>query len=222
MRESSGDEVSRYYAFLSTLCPDSTSKITSETKIDDMTAGQLRGRFGIKSSAPGLIARNGSWLAPSAVFRGRPIFGSRRTFVPDSKRFEQLWNVLAVREPRVADCVKVLEEVALDGDIPSRASILADTFRHLNDIFPSTKNKDRILLASVPLWSGSEWVTGRPMYYIADESAQRSLKSNHIVWEPPCSIEEMDEFVGALGVTLIPPEGCAPTGITPNTFSPWR
>ena len=212
-------DVSRYYSFLSTLCPDPSDKITADTKIDDMTAGQLKGRFGIKSSAPGLIARNGSWLAPSAVFRGRPIFGSRRTSVPATKQFEQLWNVLAVRVPRVADCVNVLEEVAQDGDTPSRASILTDTYRHLNDILPSAKNKDRMLLSSVPLWSGSEWVTGRPIYYIADESAQRSLKSNHTVWEPPCSLEEMDDFIGALGVTLVPPESCAPAGISLEAIS---
>ena len=203
----------RYYAYLATLCPDSSDKVRQDTKIDDMTVGQIRGSFGIKSGAPGLIAQNGFWLAPSAVFKGRPIFGRRRRFVPDSDSYERLWNVLAIREPRVSDCVAVLEEIAHDGDAFTDASILTDTYRHLNDILSSAKTKDRILLMSVPLWTGSEWVTERPVYYIADETALRSLKSSHNVWEPPCSLEGMDAFVEALGVTLIPSESCAPTGI---------
>ena len=126
---------------------------------------------------------------------------------------------LGIREPNIADCVSVLKEIALDGDAESDASILTDTLRHINTLLDSATAKDRRSLASVPLWSGSAWVTRRPVFYIADETASQSLAATHTMWKPPCSLEGMEALLDTLNVTRIPPENCIPTGIEPNELS---
>ena len=206
-------DVRLHYAQLATLCPDSSISASPKVKIDDMTVGQLRGRFGINPRAQGLIATDGGWKAPTAIRQGRRIFGSWRSFAP-TKGYENLWHALGVREPNIVDCVAVLKEIAADGDAESEANVLADTLRHLNNLLEeSSTAKDRRALASVPLWSGSDWITQRPMYYIADETALESLATTHTMWHPPCSLEGMDSLIAALGVTRIPPENCTPTGV---------
>ena len=209
------NDVRSHYAYLATLCPDSPTPASPKAKIDDMTVGELKGRFGISSRAPGLIAIDGSWKAPTAVRQGRRIFGDRRSFVP-TKGYENLWRALGVREPNIADCVAVLKEIAADGDADLDRSVLADTLRHLNNLLEPATGKERRALASVPLWSGSEWVTRRPIYYIADETALQSLSATHTMWHPPCSLEGLDSLVEALRVTHIPPENCTPTGVGSN------
>ena len=200
-----------HYAYLATLCPDPSTPASTKAKIDDMTVRELRGRFGINSKAQGLIAIDGSWKAPTAVRQGRPIFGNRRSFVRPG--YENLWWALGVRKPDIADCVSVLQEIVLDGDADSDASILTDTLRHINTLLEQATAKDRRPLASAPLWSGSEWVTRRPIYYIADETASQSLATTHTMWKPPCSLEGLDALVDALNVTEIPAEDCTPTGV---------
>ena len=146
------------------------------------------------------------------MLRGRPIFGARRPFVPVG-HYEHLWNTLGIREPNVRDCIAILEEVASNGDAVAEEGILAETFRHLNSLLQSATSADRRKLVSIPLWSGSCWVTRRPIYYITDENAAQSLAVTHYVWRPPCPLEGMASLVEALGVTFIPSENCAPTGV---------
>jgi len=48
-----------------------------------MTVRQVRAAFGIgKAKGKGLIVAGGDWWSPQMVFRGRPIFGRLRAFVP--------------------------------------------------------------------------------------------------------------------------------------------
>ena len=206
------EDVRYYYTYLASLCPSSTDPIAPKATVDDIGVAQLRGRFGINPRARGLIFIGGVWRSPTAVLRGRAIFGDRRSFVPAGP-YENLWNALGIREPNVADCVAVLEEIARDGDAVSEEGVLTDTFRHLNALLESATSKERAKLASVPLWSGSEWATRRPIYHISDETAAESLSATHGVWRPPCPLDEMVPLVDALGVTVIPPENCAPTGV---------
>ncbi len=209
-------DVRLHYAQLATLCPDSSIPANPKAKIDDMTVGELRGRSGINPRAQGLIATDGGWKAPTAIRQGRRIFGHWRSFVP-TKGYENLWHALGIREPNIADCVAVLKEIAADGDAESEANVLADTLRHLNNLLEeSSTAKERRALASVPLWSGSDWITRRPIYYIADETALQSLATTHTMWYPPCSLEGMDSLVEALGIRRIPPENCTPTGVGSN------
>ena len=210
-------DVSLLYAHLADLCSDISAPASLEARVDDITVRQLRGRFGINPRAGGLIAIDGAWRVPTAVLRGRPIFGGRRSFVPTG-RHENLWNALGIREPNVADCIEVLEEIASTGGVVSEEGVLTDTLRHLNALLESATPKKRDELASAPLWSGSGWVTRRPIYYIADETAAQSLAATHDVWRPPCPLEEMAPLVEALGVTFIPAENCVPTGIEPRTL----
>ncbi len=206
------EEVRSYYAYLADLCSSSTDPIDPKGAVDDISIAQLRGKFGINPKRPGLIFIEGAWCTPTAVLRGRPIFGARRPFVPDG-RYEHLWNTLGIREPNVRDCIAILEEIASNGDVVSEEGVLAETFRHLNSLLESATLADRRKLASMPLWSGSCWVTRRPIYYITDENAAQSLAVTHDVWRPPCPLEGMASLVEALGVTFIPSENCAPTGV---------
>ena len=206
------EDVRSYYSYLASMCPSSTGPIAPKATVDDIGVARLRGHFGINSRARGLLFIDGAWRAPTAVLRGRAIFGDRRSFVPAGP-YENLWNTLGIREPNVEDCIAVLEEIASNGGAVSEDGVLAETFRHLNSLLDSAAHKERLRLASVPLWSGFEWVTRRPIYYIADETAAQSLAATHDVWRPPCPLEEMSSLVEALGVTFIPPENCAPTGV---------
>ena len=206
------EEVRSYYAYLADLCSSSTGPIDPKGTVDDIGVDQLRGKFGINPKRRGLIFIEGAWRTPTVVLRGRPIFGARRPFVPVG-RYEHLWNTLGIREPNVRDCIAILEEVASNGDAVSEEGVLAETFRHLNSLLESATSADRRKLASIPLWSGTSWVTRRPIYYIADENAAQSLAVTHDVWRPPCSLEGMASLVEALGVTSIPSENCAATGV---------
>ena len=206
------EEVRSYYAYLADLCSSSTDPIDPKGTVDDIGVAQLRGKFGINPKGRGLVFIEGAWRTPTAVLRGRPIFGARRPFVPVG-RYEHLWNTLGIREPNVRDCIAILEEVASNGDAVSEEGVLAETFRHLTSLLESATAADRRKLASVPLWSGSCWVTRRPIYYLTDENAAQSLGGTHDVWRPPCPLEGMASLVEALGVTFIPSENCVPTGI---------
>ena len=211
------NHVRSHYAYLDSLCPDSSIPASPKERIDDMTVGELRGRFGINPKAQGLLAIDGGWKAPTAVLKGRRIFGDRRSFVRPG--FEKLWHALGIREPNISDCVSVLKEIVSDGDPESDASILTDTLRHIDTLLGASTGKDLRGLVSLPLWSGATWETQRPIYYISDESAAQSLAATHTVWRPPCSLEELDALVGALNVTWVPLENCTPTGIKPGSVS---
>ena len=206
------EEVRSYYAYLAELCSSLTDPIDPKGTVGDISIAQLRAKFGINPKRRGLIFIEGTWRTPTAVLRGRPIFGTRRPFVPEG-HYEHLWNALRIREPNVRDCIAILEEVASNRDVASEEGVLAETFRHFNSLLESVTLADRRKLAKTPLWSGSCWVARRPIYYITDENAAQSLAVTHDVWHPPCPLEGMTALVEALGVTFIPSENCAPTGV---------
>ena len=143
------EEVRSYYAYLADLCSSSTGPIDLKGMVDDIGVAQLRGKFGINPNSRGLIFIEGAWRTPTAVLRGRPIFGVRRPFVPDG-RYEHLWNTLGIREPNVQDCIAILEEIASNGDAVAEEGVLAETFRHLNSLLESASSADLRKLASMP------------------------------------------------------------------------
>ncbi len=216
-------DVHPLYTYLSELCPASSTTAILNARVGDITVKSLRGRFGINSRARGLVAVDGVWKAPTAVWQGRKIFGRRRSFVP-TRGYENLWNALAIREPSAVDCATVLQEIASDSNAELDAGILADTLRHVNSLLElgQVTPKDRRTMASVPLWSGSQWMTQRPVYYIADGTASQSLANTHPMWNPPCSLEGLDALVSALHVIRIPPENCTPMGIIDSEDSSVR
>ena len=176
---------------------------SADSKIGDLTVRQLRGRFGAGTRKPGLILVDGAWLPPKSVLRGRPIFGTRRAFVPDRSHSDRLWRVLGVTTPTIADCLAVLADVARQPPSSADEQVLLDTYVFLADRLADATRRERRAIAQVPLWSGREWLTQRPVYAVDDEDIADSLSAKVPLWRPPLSARSFGELLEALDVTRL-------------------
>lgn len=199
------------YQYISSLCPESSTR--PDLKVDDLTVAQLRGKFGIGAHKTGLLWTNDRWQAPSGVKLGRPIFGSRRSFVSESRAMERLWRVLGIRKPNIADCIEVLNEIANSSSPQKEGGVLTDIYRHVNDLLEKASNKERNSLVSIPVSVGEIWATERPVYVLDDLTARDSLTKELPMWHPPCSLDGMDNFIKACNLSRIPAACCAVMGI---------
>ena len=137
---------------------------------------------------PGLIYVQGEWLRPGGVFRGAPVFGSRRPFVPDLGDGEALWQRLGVRRPSLEDCVDVLRELARE-DLPlapSDQSILLDTLHLMADLAEDgvADASLRRKLRGLPLLTYRGWVRERPVYAATNPLWADALEDALPVWAP--------------------------------------
>ncbi len=201
------------YQYISSLCPESSTR--ADAKVDDLTIAQLRGKFGINAHRTGLLWTNDRWQAPSGVKLGRPIFGSRRSFVPESRAMERLWRVLGIRKPNITDCIEVLNEIADSSSPQKEVGVLTDVYRHINDLLERASNKERHALASIPVSIGERWATERPVYVLDDLTARDSLAKELHIWYHPCSLDGMDNFIEACNLSRIPATRCSVMGIGP-------
>ena len=199
------------YQYISRLCPESSTSAASE--VDDMTVAQLRRKFGTGAHRTGLLWSGDRWRTPSQVRLGRPIFGNRRPFVAESQAMDRLWRVLLIRKPSIADCVQVLHEIAANASPQQERGVLTDVYRHMNALIPGASNKERNVLASIPVSIGKTWTTGRPVYVLDDPAARDSVLTQLPVWHPPCSLDGMDAFVDACGLSRIPADRSEVMGI---------
>lgn len=199
------------YQYISSLCPESSTR--PDLKLDDLTVAQLRGKFGIGAHRTGLLWTNDRWQAPSGVKLGRPIFGGRRSFVSESRAMERLWRVLGIRKPNIADCIKVLNEIASSSSPQKEGGILTDIYRHVNDLLEKASNKERNALVAIPISVGEIWATERPVYVLDDLAARDSLAKELPIWHSPCSLDGMDNFMKACDLSRIPAASCAVMGI---------
>lgn len=201
------------YQYISGLCPKSWTQ--PDEKVDDLTIAQLRGKFGIGAHKTGLLWASGSWQAPSRVRLGKTIFGKRRSFVSESPATERLWKVLGIKKPDIADCIDILNEIAADSSPLEERSVLAETYRHLNELLGEASKAERHALASIPVSIGERWTNERPVYFLDDSAAMDSLASKLSIWHPPCSPDEMTLFIKVSNLTKIPAASCAVMGVGP-------
>jgi hypothetical protein len=175
-----------------------------DSMVGNLTVRQLRARFGNDRRKPGLILVDGEWLPPMKVMRGRPIFGSRRAFVPEGKSADRLWRVLGIRPPTVSDCVSVLNELAASG-APTQddEQVLADTYVYLSDRVTQASRSEQRAIAGLPLWSGERWLTQRPIFAVDDPVVAHALSKKLPVWEAPVSRRALGQLLAALGVTVL-------------------
>ena len=181
--------------------------------VDDMTVSALRLRFAggyRQRSGRGLLLIDGHWYTPAQVFRGPPIFGQRRPFVQNSPHLEPLWRTLGVELPDAREGVAVLREIAraplADPDRPVVIETMQLLAREVDEMSPQLRGT----LKGLPVWTGKEWTSQRPVYAIGDESVAVAVADQARVWQPGFAIDGMASLVDALGLTLISPEQFAP------------
>ncbi len=201
------------YALLSSKCP--VGEVSDRVLVDDVTVSALRTRFGAGRPRRGLILSGGRWKPPGAVFQGRALFGSRRSFVPGEQALA-LWKVLGVSEPDVRDCVQVLREIAADGGPPNAEdrAVLIDTYRHMAGQLTARKipPATRKTIGSLPLWTGRVWVKERPVYVTIDPRFRETLGAEVTTWQPPCAVSGLEPLLPVLGVVVVRPVAVAGVG----------
>jgi hypothetical protein len=195
-----------------------TGPISPDRMIDDLSVNQVRAKFGIATSKPGLILAGGRWLPPGRVFRGPPIFGSRRAFVPDRARSDRLWEILNVQPPSITDCIEVLAEIADHTHDAADEAVLLDTYRYLAKRLPNAELMEREALLRVPLWSGSKWLRKRPIYAVDDPALTLALSPQVPTWASPGSLASLGGLPAALGVHVLNRSAFVPSGIRPRAL----
>ena len=193
------------YRILALACPPDGR---GQRPVDDMTVAQLRSRFagGARGTrgVRGLLLIKGRWYAPEQALSGQSIFGRRRPFVANSSLLEPLWRTLQIPQPDARECVTVLREIAADGPLAdSDRSVIIETMRTLARKLAEATPQLRVALRTLPVWTGAEWTTGRPVYAIADEAVATAVADQARVWQPGFAIDDLKPLIDALGLTLI-------------------
>ena len=175
----------------------------SERAADGVSESELRKEFGRKK----LIWADFKWHAPSAVFRGKALFGSDHIFIPSNPIYSKLLDVLGIEEPSVGDCIEWLKKIAKAGRTPGEPGLegLGDTYRHIAARLNETNAATRKRLKSLPLWSASAWITPRPALFSDDERLLQGLRgAGAAVWAspvPPSTLGELPDYLGVHVVT---------------------
>jgi hypothetical protein len=191
------------YDLLAESCAVLDGAVEPDSSIGDSTVRAVRAAFGIgKAKGKGLIVAEGAWWTPHMVFRGRPIFGSRRAFVPERRRADRLWDVLNVRRPSIRDCLDVLDEIAEHPLTDADLGIVVETYRYLATLAARTAD-ERDALSRVPLWSGSQWIRRRPIFAVDDPQVTTALAEHEPVWQAPVPLASLGELPARFGVTVL-------------------
>lgn len=209
------DSVQRCYQALSHAAPPPDAR---GRRLDDVTITEVRERFRRRSaSATGLVRSTGGWKAPTDVLLGRAIFKTRRSFVDDDA--PALWRLLGMRHPTPADCLRILAELAEEGE-PGRetTAILIDTYRYLGRMAAAGEADGRALQRA-PLWTGRRWTTDRPVYAVNDPALQVTLGERVAVWRPPLRLTELLALIPVFKLTLLDDATFRPLGINTGALA---
>ena len=193
------------YRILALACPPDGG---GQRLVDDMTVAQLRSRFAGgtrgKRGVSGLLLIRGRWHAPEQALSGPPIFGDRRPCVINSPLLEPLWRTLQVPLPDARGCVAVLREIADDGPLADRdRSVIIEAMRTLARGLAEATPQLRAALRRLPLWTGTEWATARPVYAVTDEAVAAAVAGQARIWQPGFAIDDMKPLIDELGLILI-------------------
>ncbi len=198
------------YRILALACPPDGR---GQRPVDDMTVSALRLRFAGgrgQRGGRGLLLIDGHWFTPTQVFRGPPIFGQRRPFVPNSSHLEPLWRTLSVEPPDAREGVAVLREIARAPLVNTDRPVVIETMQMLAQEVEEMSPQLHGTLKTLPVWTGEEWTSQRPVYAIGDESVAVAVADQARVWQPGFAIDGMESLIDALGLALIPPEHFVP------------
>jgi hypothetical protein len=192
-------EAKTAYRLLALYCPPEGRR-----PVDDMSVRELREAFAGGRGKSGLLLIDGDWHPPKEVFAGEHIFGRHRPFVPRSTDLEPLWRALELREPDGADCIAVLRELSCAPLNPEDRGTVLQTMRSLAAKLDSISPQLRSRLRRLPLWTGDEWWSERPIYAFEDDSLAGQAASQVAVWESGfSSFAELESLFEALEVTAL-------------------
>jgi hypothetical protein len=192
------------YLALSSMCPPRGTP-EPDVMIDDLSVRGLRRRFAATQQRPGLIRTSTGWYAPAdEVFAGRALFGSRRPFVTASSAAAPLWRALRIDAPSVEACVRVLKEIARDSTGAKERAVLADTYRYVSGQMRGGARRPAAL-QKLPLWTGSSWVTKRPIFALDDRELVQVLGTSgrSPIWQAPGALGPLESFMQAARITKI-------------------
>ncbi len=174
-----------------------------DDKVGDLTVRQLRARFGTQRTKPGLIYANDQWLPPSRVYLGARIFGIRHAFVSEKSAPIRLWQTLRIAPPTMVDCIEVLGEVAGGAKESLDEETLVNTYLYLEERLKDATARDRRRLRSLPLWTGTDWKTSRPVYVTDVAEVAMALSNRISVWQLPVAATVVPKLIEATGVTVL-------------------
>lgn len=179
-----------------------------------MTAAQLKNAFRAGSEGQGLLLVGGKWLSPETLLRGPAIFGARRGFAPNIDGLESLWSTLGVKLPVASDAISVLKEIAKGQPSPEDLGIAIRALTLLSNNLVDMQPQMRTKLRRLPLWTGSEWTTERPVYAFEGEALLSCAPTNIRIWRPGfSSFGTISTLLEALGVVRLTPADFRPVSI---------
>ena len=190
------EDVRPLYAALAALIPGERTQ-----SVGDVATPNLRRFF----ESHELLLTPLGWRPPTKVFRGRPIFGRRRAFVPEQRQLSPLWQLLQVSEPGIADCFDVMDEIAAEGTAPDgdEQGIIVSVLRRLAVGEDTTKGRNARRMAEMPLWTSRGWQRERPLYAVLDSSLEESLGNDLPLWLPGCSFQSLASLPRLLDVQIL-------------------
>lgn len=199
-RDADTDRIKLLYAAIAAACKRRESKPSD--RVGDLTVRELRSRFGTRRAKQGLVYASGHWLPPSSVFLGAPVFGVRRAFVSE-RPATALWRTVRVSQPDLGDCIDVLLELASEPTAVESQDILVNTYQYMEPLLDEAPAKQVVRLAELPLWTGAEWVTRRPVYLVYESGIGQALSASRPVWDIPISTKAVPGLIQAVGATVL-------------------
>lgn len=197
-------ETTTAYLVLASNCP--SGERIGKRPVDDITVSVLRNRFSARGGGrgiAGLLLVHDQWLRPEDVFRGSPIFGQRRPFVPETQRLGPLWSALEIEYPSARECIDVLRELSSGPLALNEEPVVIESMRLLSATLEEMTPQLRRTLRNLPLWDGDKWVSSRPVYAVEDETLVEQLATRVPIWMAGFNLEDHEPLLSALGVTLL-------------------
>ncbi|WP_207285982.1 sacsin N-terminal ATP-binding-like domain-containing protein [Pseudomonas sp. FW300-N2A2] len=179
-----------------------------------MTAAQLKNAFRAGSERLGLLLVGDAWQSPETLLRGPAIFGSRRVFAPHVEGLEPLWITLGVSLPVASDAIAVLREIASGRPSPKDLGVAIRALTLVSEGIVDMSPQMRATLRRLPLWTGTEWTSERPVYALEGEALLTNAPANMKVWRPGLtSFAAISSLLEPLGVVCLSPSDFRPASV---------
>jgi hypothetical protein len=195
--------IMQVYRTLSKLCPKPSELFVP---MGDIAASDAQMKF---SEGTGLIClRQGEWKKPADLFSGRDIFHETDLFVPGGAAYADLWRILQIRPPELADCTRYCRKLAQRPYSIASEATLMDIYRHMEDLLSDTDRRNRARLSGLPLACAGGWIESRPVFFVEDAEVRgqfaQTLRGVNF-WIPPCEVRDLPNFMAALDVQTVFP-----------------